>query len=327
MGGRGGRETNNENITDKGGRGRPGRPQPIKGPKGKKAKKQLYWFTVAEGAFDLCSNITNDTESLEINEGPPQKNCQEHNETICLCGKKGEGNNVTKEELMEQKGKWKYLCGQCRKRTPYSFKIDRKSLTQGGKGKKRPAGSKEKPKSKDELVSILPIGKGTGRPVGNKENPFGKGEKRPAGNMTKEPIRDSDGWYKTKGGEYKFVKQGKCELACTRGEAKAECEEQGGYLAEINNKEEAQALKQILGKNSNNTQVWIGGIFTGEGKQGWQWEGGKEEIAFNNWGKNQGDGSNKRECMVVDGEGKWWGIHCNLRVSLGRLTPLCEKTK
>lgn len=313
QGGGGDRETNiNEKMSDRGGRGRPGRPHPIKGPKDKKVKKQLYWFAVTEGSFDLCSNITNNTDSLEIMEGPPQKTCQENNQTICLCGKKGEGSNITNEELMEQKGRWKYLCGQCRKRTPYSFKIDRKSLALGGKGKKRPAGSKEKQKSKNGTVSILPIGKGKKRPAGNKET---------------DESRDSDGWLRTKAGEYKFLKKGKCELACTREEGKAECEKQGGYLAEINNKEEAKALKEILGKNVNNAQVWIGGIFTGEGKQGWQWEGGKEEISFNNWGKNQGDGSNKRECMAVDGEGKWWGIHCNLRVSLGRLTPLCEKTK
>lgn len=258
-------------------------------------KKQLFWFSVPEGEFSRCSNFSNDTSSLDIKEGPPQGSCKNHNETICLCGKKGVGENITVDSLMEQKGKWKYLCGTCRQRTPFSFKIDKKSLSLGGKGKKRPLGEKAKEKIRDKTGQF---------------NTF---------NFTK----TEDGWIRSKVGEYKFVKEGKCELACTRGEAKEACEEAGGYLAQINTKEEAQALKELLKKFVNKTQAWIGGTFSGKG---WKWEGGKE-IEFSNWGKKQGDGKDKRECMAVDGEGKWWGIHCDLRVSLGRLTPLCEKTK
>nr|XP_022311671.1 CD209 antigen-like protein D isoform X2 [Crassostrea virginica] len=101
--------------------------------------------------------------------------------------------------------------------------------------------------------------------------------------------------------DYLFVK-----TSVSWNNAKEKCTKLGGYLVEIDSKNEEDVLKdqRLLGK-----RWWTGGRDY-HGNDTWVWDSSKDSFSYVNWDKNQPDPSSEG-CLVMYSSGYWHDYPCN----------------
>ena len=126
------------------------------------------------------------------------------------------------------------------------------------------------------------------------------------------------GWTNLSTGCYRLLK------ASSHQEATTNCNNEGGYLVEINSQDEQDELALFYKESKIRRYVWLGG--TDENREG-QWIGnysGKEIMNFNAWRSGYPSGGLHENCLYsyYSWKLKWEDTPCSYKIS--GAAALCE---